>query len=67
MVWDVLSVITPDRQTGDVIVRGNEILVGERRQVFRLAGAERTGGAPLMALAYAHMAALRRLEVRSAI
>jgi hypothetical protein len=32
-------VIAPDRETGDVIVRGNEILVGERRLVLQLAEA----------------------------
>jgi hypothetical protein len=38
-VVDNHLVITPDRETGDVIVRGNEILVGERCLVFRLAEA----------------------------
>ena len=37
-VVDDHLVITPDRETGDVIVCGNEILVGERRLVFQLAG-----------------------------
>jgi hypothetical protein len=41
-VVDDQLVITPDRETGDVIVRGNEILVGERRLVFQLAGTTRT-------------------------
>jgi len=44
---DIISVITPDRETGDVIVRGNEILVGERRLVFQLAGTTQTCDAPL--------------------
>lgn len=44
-------VITPDRETGDVIVRGNEILVGERRLVFRLSGAAQTWGIPLISYA----------------
>jgi len=30
----MLFAIAPDRETGDVIVRGNEIVVGERRLVF---------------------------------
>jgi len=38
-VVDDHLVITPDREMGDVIVRGNEVLVGERRLVFQLAGA----------------------------
>ena len=38
MVDDHL-IITPDRETGDVMVRGNGVLVGERRLVFQLAGA----------------------------
>jgi len=42
VVWGILSVITPDRETGDVIVRGNEILVGERRLAFQLAEAAPT-------------------------
>jgi len=42
VVWDILSVITPDRDTSDVVVHGNEILVGERRLVFQLAGAAQT-------------------------
>jgi hypothetical protein len=37
-VVDDHLVITPDRETSDVIVRGNEILVGERRLVFQLTG-----------------------------
>ena len=37
-VIDDHLVITPDRETGDVIVRGNKVLVGERRLVFQLAG-----------------------------
>jgi hypothetical protein len=41
-VVDDHLVITPDRETGDVIVRGNEILVGECRLVLQLAGATRT-------------------------
>lgn len=32
-------VITPDREAGDVIISGNEILVGGRRLVFQMAGA----------------------------
>jgi len=32
-------VITSDREVGDVIVHGNEILVGEHRLVLQLAGA----------------------------
>jgi len=35
-VVDDHVVIIPDRETSDVIVRGNEILVGERRLVFQL-------------------------------
>ncbi len=31
-------VITPDREASDVVVRGNEILVGEHRLVFQLPG-----------------------------
>ena len=46
-------VITPDRETGDVIVRGNEILVGECRLVFRLSGAAQTWGIPLISYAFA--------------
>jgi len=38
-VVDDHLVIIPDREAGDVVVRGNEILVGERRLVFQLAGA----------------------------
>jgi len=38
-VVDDHLVITPDRETSDVIVCGNETLVGERRLVFQLAGA----------------------------
>jgi hypothetical protein len=38
-VVDDHLVIIPDREVGDVIVRGNEVLVGERRLVFQLAGA----------------------------
>ena len=41
-VVDDHLVITPDRETGDVIVRGNGVLVGERRLVFQLAGAAQT-------------------------
>jgi len=37
-VVDDHLVIIPDRETSDVVVRGNEILVGERRLVFQLAG-----------------------------
>lgn len=36
-VVDDHLVITPDRETGDVIVCGNEILVGGHRLVFQLA------------------------------
>ena len=42
VVGDIISVIIPDRKTGDVIVCGNGILVGERRLVFRLAGVTQT-------------------------
>ena len=31
-------VLIPDREAGDVIVSGNEILIGERRLVFQMAG-----------------------------
>ena len=31
-------VITPDREASDVVVRGNEILVGEHRLVLQLPG-----------------------------
>jgi len=37
-VVDNHLIIVPDRETGDVIVRGNEVLIGERRLVFQLAG-----------------------------
>jgi hypothetical protein len=30
-------VITPDRELSDIVIRGNEILVGKRRFVLRLA------------------------------
>jgi len=30
----MISIITPDRETGDVIVRGSEILIAEPRLVF---------------------------------
>ena len=30
-------VITPDRELGDIVIRGNEILVGKRRFVLKLA------------------------------
>lgn len=36
-VVDDHLIITPDRETGDVIVCGNEILVGGHRLVFQLA------------------------------
>ena len=45
-VVDDHLVITPDREMGDVIVRGNEILVGERRLVFQLAGVAQARGMP---------------------
>jgi hypothetical protein len=35
-------VITPDRETGDIVVRGNEILIGKRRLVLQLSGQENT-------------------------
>jgi len=34
VVLGYTSITTPDRETGDAIVRGNEILIGERRLVF---------------------------------
>jgi hypothetical protein len=37
-VADDRLVIIPDRETGDVVVHGNEILVGGYRLVFQLAG-----------------------------
>jgi hypothetical protein len=30
-------VITPDRELSDIVIRGNEILVGNRRFVLKLA------------------------------
>ena len=37
-VVDDHLVITPDREASDVVVRGNEILVGGHRLVFQFAG-----------------------------
>ena len=34
-------VIMPDREMGDIIIRGNEILIGRRRLVLQLAGQEK--------------------------
>ena len=31
-------VIRPDQEMGDIVVRGNEILIGNRRLVLQLAG-----------------------------
>ena len=39
-------VITPDRELSDVVVHGNEILVGGHRLVFQLSPAERPASAP---------------------
>lgn len=41
-VADDHLVITPDREASDVIVNGNEILVGEHRLVFQLARVSQT-------------------------
>jgi hypothetical protein len=37
-VVDDHLILTPDREASDVLVRGNEVLVGEHRLVFQLAG-----------------------------
>ena len=31
-------VITPDRELSDIVIRGNEIFIGKRRFILRLAG-----------------------------
>lgn len=41
-VTDDHLVITPDREAGDVVVHGNEILIGGYRLVFQLGGGEQT-------------------------
>lgn len=34
-------VIQPDQEMGDIVIRGNEILIGNRRLVLQLAGQEK--------------------------